>query len=285
MKLIGKIIFSGKITTETGLHIGGSKSSLAIGGIDNNVIKSAKGQPYIPGSSLKGKLRSLLARAEGSLFFSTDSKEKEIKYVKEQMGKVNKNDKEVLERNLKIIDQPNNTDQDFTHIMELFGYSGDADIKDINSTRLLVRDAFLANEDDSIFLDGYTQSKWENVINRRTGTAEHPRQMERVPKGSAFEYEIVYNIFSDAVQHDLQKLNHHIKCIAMALKLLQNDGLGGQISRGYGKVSISNNKPRLKMITLADGRIDGYGDMELANDLNMDTTHLLNEISGQLPQA
>ncbi|TAK40805.1 MAG: type III-A CRISPR-associated RAMP protein Csm3, partial [Saprospiraceae bacterium] len=67
MKLTGKLIISGKITAKTGLHIGGSKSSLDIGGVDLNVIKTPQGVPFIPGSSLKGKLRSLLAKTEGSL--------------------------------------------------------------------------------------------------------------------------------------------------------------------------------------------------------------------------
>ena len=77
MKLRGKIIFRGKISTQTGLHIGGSKASLKIGGMDNEVLKTIDNKPYIPGSSLKGKLRSLLAKAEGSLFFSEKEKVKE----------------------------------------------------------------------------------------------------------------------------------------------------------------------------------------------------------------
>lgn len=65
MRLRGKIIITGHIEALTGLAIGGSKTDVAIGGIDNNVIKNAEGVPYIPGSSLKGKLRSLVEKREG----------------------------------------------------------------------------------------------------------------------------------------------------------------------------------------------------------------------------
>lgn len=65
-KLTAKIIIRGRIQAVTGLHIGGSKSSLDIGGVDLNIIKTPHGVPFIPGSSLKGKLRSMLARVEGS---------------------------------------------------------------------------------------------------------------------------------------------------------------------------------------------------------------------------
>ncbi|MEM8896069.1 MAG: RAMP superfamily CRISPR-associated protein, partial [Bacteroidota bacterium] len=66
MKLQKKLILTGYIKAETGLHIGGTEGSLDIGGMNNPVIKTINDMPYIPGSSLKGKLRSLLARAHGS---------------------------------------------------------------------------------------------------------------------------------------------------------------------------------------------------------------------------
>ena len=45
----------------TGLHIGGNNDEIKIGGIDNPVIKNPlTNEPYIPGSSLKGKIRSLI---------------------------------------------------------------------------------------------------------------------------------------------------------------------------------------------------------------------------------
>lgn len=69
VKLIHKLHITGKLTVETGLHIGGTEVELDIGGLDNEVIKIKQGDkrvPYIPGSSLKGKLRALLGRYFGS---------------------------------------------------------------------------------------------------------------------------------------------------------------------------------------------------------------------------
>src|SRR3989304_9891627 len=164
LKLTGKYIITGKIKCETGLHIGGSKTALDIGGIDLNVIKTAAAVPYIPGSSLKGKLRSLLAKEGGYL----DPK------------------------------------QDSDIIKKIFGDSPSKD-NDGKITRLIVRDSFLDNKvdmesKDKEFTDlelEYTESKWENTIDRKSGTAGSPRQIERVPVGAIFSFELVYNIYDD----------------------------------------------------------------------------------------
>ena len=65
LKLIGKLILEGELHCETGLHVGAGKGSLEIGGSDNPVVKDAFGRPYVPGSSLRGKLRSLLEQSSG----------------------------------------------------------------------------------------------------------------------------------------------------------------------------------------------------------------------------
>src|SRR5689334_12394819 len=60
IRLLGRIFLQGSIRLKTGLHIGGAASTLSIGGVDNQVIRdSLTGRPYIPGSSLRGKMRSL----------------------------------------------------------------------------------------------------------------------------------------------------------------------------------------------------------------------------------
>ncbi len=64
-KLLGKIIIEGKIIALTGLHVGGSSTGMEIGGVDSVVVRdSITRRPYIPGSSLKGSLRSLMERSE-----------------------------------------------------------------------------------------------------------------------------------------------------------------------------------------------------------------------------
>lgn len=215
MKLIGKIFISGQIKAETGLHIGGSKIILDIGGIDLNVIKTVEGVPFIPGSSLKGKLRSLLARESGSVDVNKDS--------------------EVIK--------------------EIFG---DAPTKGNNQTgkitRLLVRDALINEDIKSKLINregefselefDYTETKWENTIDRKSGTAQHPRQLERVPAGSLFDFELVYNEYDD------NKTDAHLTEIRKAMRLLEDDYLGGSGSRGYGKVKFENVKYERKTIDI-----------------------------------
>jgi CRISPR-associated protein Csm3 len=210
-RLTGKRFIRGKIVATTGLHIGGSKTALDIGAIDLSVVKTAAGVPFIPGSSLKGKLRSLLAREYGS----------------------------------------ESVEQDPEPIPSLFG---SANTRGTTGTvsRLIVRDAFLDEVDFETKKAGdlaelemeYTESKWENVINRLTGTAEHPRQLERVPAGAVFEFEIVYNVLDDGREEE------HLSAVRKALRLLEDDYLGGQGSRGYGRVRF--DQVRLEGKELAD---------------------------------
>ncbi len=183
---------SGTITCATGLHIGGAKDNLKIGGIDTPVIKHpVTDLPYIPGSSLKGKLRSLLELKAGKLDVC-------------KCGACN--------------------------ICLLFG-SGDVKTKS-SITRLLVRDAKISknNKTDA----SVTEEKYENRIDRKTGitTSGSLRQIERVPEGTIFDFEIVLRILSE----EDKKLEEMVK---EALALLSNDYLGGGGSRGYGQVSIA----------------------------------------------
>lgn len=219
MKLVGKYIITGEIKCETGLHIGGSKTALDIGGIDLNVIKTANGIPYIPGSSLKGKLRSMLAREEGS-------------------------------------ENPKN---DSDTIKEIFGDSPSGKDDQGKITRLIVRDSFLKNYDEMFEKKGdftdleldYTEGKWENTIDRKSGTAGNPRQIERVPAGAIFGFEIVYDVYDD------NKKDEHLKEIKKALRLLQDDYLGGSGSRGYGKILFENLSAVKKTIKNYEENMEG----------------------------
>ncbi len=241
-KLTAKLIIKGHIEACTGLHIGGSKSSLDIGEVDLNVIKSPKGKPFIPGSSLKGKMRSLLARVHGTA---------EVK-------------------------------DDELYIKEIFGASGDErETGEINDqqfmvTRLIVRDAELNesafqaefNEDAREKLDfDFTDVKFENTINRIKGVAEHPRQLERVPAGAKFDFELVYDVYSDADEKIEEKdrenrLATHLDAIQHAMQLLQDDYLGGQGSRGYGKIRFAQN------ITVSYKPVGSAGEYVAAKSLN-----------------
>jgi len=191
-KIVKKIKLASTMTVVSGLHIGGSKESVEIGGIDSPVIKMAtrKGQPYIPGSSLKGKMRCLLEQVNGAT----------------EVGKSKK-------------------------INNLFGFS-----KDNIPSRLIVRDAYMTEESERILKDcttldmPYTENKYENTINRITGVAEHPRQIERVPAGTEFHIEMILNIWDCDNEEELSTL------LLQGIALIENDYLGGNGSRGYGQV-------------------------------------------------
>ncbi len=203
MKLIGKIIIKGNIKLLSGLHIGGSSSVSDIGGIDSNVVKSAplktdvEGTPYIPGSSLKGKLRTLLAKEYGWM----DVKE------------------------------------DQEPIIDIFGSS----VKDNpRISRLIVADTMLNMENfrnifnqEEMELE-WTEGKWENRIDRKKGSASDPRQLERVPAGAVFDFMMIYDVYDD------NKKEEHLKAIGKAIKLLEDDYLGGSGTRGYGRVKFTN---------------------------------------------
>jgi len=200
MKLIETIIVKGTITLETGLHIGGSKSTLDIGGLDSPVIKTPQGVPYIPGSSLKGKIRSLLGLKEGRLDVKKDS----------------------------------------DLLVKMFG-SSDKGRETVS--RLIFRDAMLDEADfkkvfkeDAILDTSFTEAKYENTIDRKSGTTKPGglRQIERVPAGAKFKLEVVVNIFDTDTEDLVAKLKEGIS-------LLENNYLGGSGSRGYGKVKITYN--------------------------------------------
>lgn len=204
-QLVKKIRIETTIELLTGLHIGGSKENVEIGGIDNPVIKLASkdGQPYIPGSSIKGKMRCLLEQAAGS----------------PEVG---------------LNDEVNN----------LFGIATNGRNGDQNSrpSKVIVRDAMLTDESakalrecDSLDMP-YTENKFENVIDRVRGVAEHPRQSERVPAGAKFNLEMVVNVWDDDNEQDLMTL------LNKAMNMLENDYLGGSGSRGYGQIKFGDIK-------------------------------------------
>ncbi|MDI6697476.1 MAG: type III-A CRISPR-associated RAMP protein Csm3 [Candidatus Saccharicenans sp.] len=219
--LLGKIIIGAEIEVLTGMRIGGSKSGLKIGGIDLNVITDPWGKPYIPGSSLKGKLRSLAEKkiaATNPGFWNNPPNgpisdhrcKEEIKYKSCPVCKV-------------------------------WGIAGDNKMNIPTLTRLYVSDCYLdessiTNEMKANLELEYTEAKYETAIDRIKGTARHGsfREVERVPAGARFkDAELIYNVFEE---EDKKLLKH----VFEAIELLEHDYLGGMGSRGYGRVRFSN---------------------------------------------
>ncbi|HOL44646.1 MAG TPA: type III-A CRISPR-associated RAMP protein Csm3 [Methanothrix sp.] len=230
MTLLGKILITGEIESLTGLHIGGSSTGMEIGGVDLIVIRdSVTKRPYVPGSSLKGKMRYLLETSQGkdpnkkvgnSMIHMCDSLNE---YMKCDVCRVFG----VTPDSLKTDETPADK-------------TGTGSVGPL-LTRLIVRDALMTEEtaknlerSDTDLL--YTDVKTEVVIDRLTSQAT-PRQIERVPAGSRFEFEMVFNVF---VNGDKELL----KRVFQSMALLEDDYLGGQGSRGYGRVKFDINDIR-----------------------------------------
>ena len=210
LTLKGKVVLEGIIKLETGMHIGGAKETLKIGGTDNPVIRDAFGRILIPGSSLKGKIRSLLEKKEGK--YKKD--EHRGSYLPCDCGECD--------------------------ICKIFGPHDSKNIKE--PVRVMVRDAYLQPEEGKKDYD-YLEIKVENTIDRVKGTTIRGgvRNMERVVAGSKFKFEIVFNVYKKE-DKDL------IKKFIEGMKLLEDDYLGGSGSRGYGKIKFEElkitNKPK-----------------------------------------
>ena len=202
-------IIQGKIVCKTGLHIGGSSDAIDIGGSDNVIIRdSVTGNPYIPGSSLKGKLR-----------FLTELNDKDSA-------------QSVIDNKGKPADDPNCISS------RLFGISADDKQTELKfPTRTIVRDAY-PDEDtldlwDNESLISGAELKYENNINRINSGAT-PRNIERVPKGSKFDFEIIFSVYEGD--------DENISYLLDSMKLLEDNYLGGSGSRGFGQIKFENIK-------------------------------------------
>lgn len=198
---------TGTILLQSGLHIGAGKDAVEIGGLDQPVIKNPlTNAPYIPGSSLKGKMRSLL---EARLLAERPETRKHIESGKPcQCGSRN------------------------CPVCMIFGVSGSArKAEDLGPARILVRDALLDEKCEELFKSGNLpmEIKYENSINRNTGVAENPRPLERVPAGVRFSFNLGFRVYKG----DPAEL---MDWLFRGLRLVELDALGGCGSRGCGEV-------------------------------------------------
>jgi CRISPR-associated protein Csm3 len=218
MKLTTIRKLSGTLELLTGLHIGSGNNEMHIGGTDNPVIKHPlTNEPYIPGSSIKGKIRSLLEWELGAVGL-TDGNPLGFKDISKIAAKDHARAKDVLRL---FGGAPEGSGRD------------EALVKEIGPTRLAFWDcplerAWVAEMNRRNLL--LTETKMENMIDRIRGVAEHPRNTERVPAGARFEFNLTVRI------HEGDEL---LPVVWRGLKLLELTGLGGSGSRGYGKVKFT----------------------------------------------
>lgn len=237
--LWGRVFIRGDIEATTGLHVGGGEGALTIGGVDAPVIRDPiSNRPYIPGSSLRGKMRSLTEKLHGlsQTFAVSRMRGKEVYIHVCQMGldsrELRKLSEEKYQQEVEAFHQRFNE----CPVCPIFGATGDQPIP--HPTSLVVRDVSLS-EDSAGLLERaktdlpYSEIKWEATIDRVTSAAV-PRQIERVPAGAIFDnFEMVYSIYDKAGLG-------HLPRVLEAMQLLEDDYLGGLGSRGGGKVRFIN---------------------------------------------
>ncbi len=208
MKRLETHTLTATLTLISGARIGGSDDVLQIGGTDLTCIKDpATGKPYLPGSSLKGKMRSALEKSDGSAEGANPSKRGPVARV--------------------------------------FGPHFDTKHQE-GPTRIRVHDAQLMSDSDFTL-----ELKTESVNNRQSGTAMHPRTLERVAPGAKFQLRIdfdVYDMDKDFKYNDLIDKKEHtgrdaiLNIINDGLDLLCQSGIGSGTSRGYGQIEITDAK-------------------------------------------
>ncbi|MEB3887259.1 type III-A CRISPR-associated RAMP protein Csm3 [Lyngbya sp. CCY1209] len=257
--LVGKLKITGTLIIETGLHIGGGGETLEIGGLDKPVIRDPVSQyPYLPGSSIKGKLRSILERwlnkplnrGGGSGTYRYESDDLESGYTEIQRDQYVEYEGAKTCQVSRLFGSTGGSScwipTEIAQSQELEG-QGTKTIDGVSHTkikgrncpaRLIVRDCHLTPEsaeqlrniDTGLYM---TEWKFENGLDRVTAAA-NPRQLERVPAGSKFTFEMVYTV------EDESQAIEDVKNLAIALSILEDDALGGHGSRGYGKVKFEN---------------------------------------------
>lgn len=252
--LLGKLRLTSIIHVDTGLHIGGGSETLNIGGIDKPVIRDPLTRyPYLPGSSIKGKLRAILERllnkplnrAGGSGTYRYESDDLESGFSEVSGQKIPFEGAKTcplsrvfgstgtdcwipatIAQAQSVETKPGSQTLNTIEYVKVKGRNSPA--------RLIVRDCHLVSTsidklkeiDTGLYM---TEWKFENGIDRITSAA-NPRQIERVPAGSEFQFELIYTV------EDQQQAVEDLKNIAIALAILEDDALGGHGSRGYGKV-------------------------------------------------
>lgn len=259
----GKLIYQCVLEVETGLHIGGGSETLTIGGLDHPVIRDPLTNcPYLPGSSIKGKLRAILERFLNRPVNRRGSRDT-WRYESDDLID---GYSEINGQYIKFIGA--NT----CEVSRVFGSTGANCLIEINlatkeglgtsntpvkkimydnqsidciqfrgrnhPARLIVRDCHLKRESIEALRDidtglYMTEWKFENSLDRITSAA-NPRQLERVPAGAKFNFEMVYTV------EDKNQAEEDLKNLIIALAILQDDALGGHGSRGYGKIKFKD---------------------------------------------
>ena len=223
IQLQGKIFLKGNISAITGLHIGGHAGDLDIGGIDNPIIRNAfNRQPYIPGSSLRGKIRGLLDR------------------------NFNKPLNKSVGRDVRVHECQTPEDYNVCPVCQVFGAAPQRELRGKTMpTRLIVRDTFLTDETlttlDKVEMDtDFTEIKTEVAIDRITSAAT-PRQQERVPAGATFgPFQIVHSLYTLNANQDDSQLQEELRFLTLFSQVLNSLKMITSAVQGLGVMGRSH---------------------------------------------
>lgn len=222
VNLYGRVLISGNVRAVTGLHIGKGREGVTIGGVENAVMRDAlTNEPYIPGSSLKGKMRSLAERREPGAVQNTS-----------------------IGRDVTIHTCKKQAEYEKCNVCRIYGVPGQQESS--APTRLVVRDVFLTEDSKDRLRNAdtdlpFTEVKYEAAIDRVTSAA-NPRPLERVPADTEFgPFEMVFSIYKKDDRGLLSK-------VFEAMRLLEDDYLGGSGSRGSGRVRFNDLKVTVKPV-------------------------------------
>lgn len=231
MKLVKILEITAELELKTGLRIGGGDADMQIGGVDSPVVKHPITLlPYIPGSSIKGKIRSLLEWRSGAVGKRDHS-------GNAMTGPLSSKSLEKGDKNEEYIKQ----------ILWLFGVSADKYEprtgtnydQSVRLSRLSFSDSLMTKKWQKEVEENRwatTEIKSENAINRMTSVANSPRQIERIPADTKFDFKVTMRLF------DGDNEQSFIDMLLSGLALLELDSLGGYGSRGYGKVIFNDLK-------------------------------------------
>ena len=221
LQLMGRVVVTGNIRAVTGLRIGSSDKNIGIGEAAQVLRDALTKRPYIPGSSLRGKLRSLAERSRWSTLSAST----------QQIGRL-----------VQIHRCTSGEAYTTCAICPVFGVTSDNAFA--TPTRLIVRDLLLSNESATLLENArtelpYTEVKTEVAIDRITA-ASNPRDIERVPAGAVFSgLDLSFSVYEAA---DVKRF----AVVAQAMALLEDDYLGGHGARGYGRIEFTGLKVTIK---------------------------------------
>lgn len=234
----GKIVIELPFKLLTGTHIGNANDGFAIGGVDKVVVRDAVTRlPIVPGSSLKGKLRSIVEALEG---MEKKQPLEQGKWYNKEHSRLYRHEAESREEALK------------NAVDRTFGIAAREQAKGNHPARLAVSDAQVTKETAEVLADlegdfPFTEIKSENFLDRITSAA-NPRQLERVPAGSVFVSRLTYTV------ENAEHVKDDLRYLLAALNWLEDDYIGGNGSRGYGRVKFGRAE-KLPLDTIESGPI------------------------------